>query len=171
MIQSFFKKEKPKLYLDSVLVIPRNEWKTVDEWNWIRRKEDFEQEARQKLESLFNFPHVSTANNVGSKDLAIEVALLKIQGGEFDALDFGVGAIPILWRPKVSLKARLYRISGGKTFSTFSVTKKISWKFYLLRTFSLRGFFRYKPLFDQEDINHLLYEACSELIHKMSKKL
>jgi len=70
-----------------VIVIPRSEWKTFDEWNWIKRKEDFEQNAKQNLEMLFNFPHVSTAENLGKKDVALEVALLKIQGGEFDALD------------------------------------------------------------------------------------
>jgi len=171
MIKSFFNKEKPRLYLDSVMVIPRNEWKTFDEWNWIKRKEDFEQNARQKLEMLFDFPHVSTAENTGKKDIALEVALLKIQGGEFNALDFGIGAIPIFWRPKVSLKARLYRIESGKTVSTFSVTEKTSWKYYLLRVISLRGIFRYKPLFDQQDIDTLLHKACTRLIKQMSKKL
>jgi hypothetical protein len=171
MIKSFFTKEKPRLYLDSVMVIPRSEWKSFDEWNWVNRKEDFEQSARQKLETLFNFPHVSTAENIGKKDVALEVALLKIQGGEFAALDFGVGAIPIFWRPKVTLKARLYGIKSGKTVSTFSVTEKVSWKYYLLRVFSLRGVFRYKPLFDQEDINMLLHKACTVLITQMSKKL
>ena len=118
-----------------------------------------------------HFCHVSTAVNIGKKDVALEVALLNIQGGEFNGLDFGIAAIPIFWRPKVSLKARLYRIESGKTVSTCSVTEKVSWKHYLLRVLSLRGIFGYKPLFDQEDMNRLLHKACSRLINHMSKKL
>ncbi len=163
------KKEKPKLFLGAIAVVPRNEFMKVDEWG-ILKGESLEDSIKVKLENLFSLPHISEKENVNDQDLALEIIVSKLQGGEFTSFQTPPIDIPIFWRPKVQIKARLFYINSKKTKSTFNVLKKMSWGQYLHRVFSLRGIIRIKPLFEPVDLEPLLYSACEQLINKLAKQ-
>ena len=88
-----------------------------------------------------------------------------------DQQALGTSGIPIFWRPKIKLVSRLYNINHRKTVKTFSVSKSVTWREFIAKQFSLRGLFRWGPLYHNEDMEILLYQACLELIDKMRKAI
>jgi hypothetical protein len=74
---------------------------------------------------------------------------------------------PILWRPKVQIRSRLYVLKSGDTKTTFSTTQKMAWKDYFSRIFSLSGLFGIRPTIDNSEIDRLLEDA----LRKLQKKL
>ena len=166
---SFLKaKEKPKLYLGSIQIVPRNEFFKSDEWG-LFKGEDLEDSIKIKLEDLFSLPNVTKDQLVNDRDLALDIVVSKLQGGEFTSIQTVPFDIPIFWRPKVQIKARLFYINSKKTKSTFEVSRKMPWGQYLTRVFSFRGIIRIKPLFDSVDLEPILYSACENLIAKLAK--
>lgn len=168
MLSSFRKKEKSKLYLGAIVVVPRNELKRFDEWGFFKG-EPLDDEIREKFEQLFSLPRIPEGKAVNDTDLALEIVVPNIQGGEFTSAQISPFDIPIFWRPKVSIKARLFFINSKKTKASFEVNEKMPWSEYFSRVLSIRGIIRYKPLFDAKELEPMVYKACSKLIYQMSK--
>lgn len=169
VFSKIFKKAKPRVYLDKMVVAPRGEFEKMDSWG-LFKGEDLEEGIRGKLTDIFSLPHISSRVDRKENDLALEIVVLKVQGGEFEGAHFGeLGAIPIFWRPKIEVAARLYYIESGKTHSSYKAKEKMSWGMYFAGVFSLRGFFRYKPIFGVENLEPILYRACEKLLVKMVK--
>jgi hypothetical protein len=82
-----------------------------------------------------------------------------LAGGVWN-LSLGDAGIPIFfpffWRPKITVTCRLYYLQSQKTKRAFSVTKKMRWREFFGRQFTLRAFFNYRPTFDAEDMKRLL---------------
>ena len=172
MLSRIFKKEKPKLWLGVVAVAPRSDLgRHFDEWNIFGRREDLDTSIRKTLENIFDLPLASSVNNPESNDYSLDIVVPKFQSG--DAWDVSLGDIgfPLIWRPKIEIGARLVNLKSGKTVYTTTVKAKLKWRNYFARLFTLRGIFRFKPLFDSNDMNHLLHEACISLLKKLRKAI
>jgi len=170
MFSNLFKKKPERVYIDSLVVAPRDEISKIDEWGGFKSV-DLEGSAKERLIEIFQLHHVSQRVGVEKNDLALDVVVINLQGGEFSSFQTSDFIIPILWRPKVQIRSRLYYIESNKHKASFSVTVKMPWREYLSRLFSLNGLVRYKPLFDFNDIDILLTKASLELIQKMIKSL
>ena len=170
MFEKLLKKKKPRVFLGTLAVVPRTDFKKIDEWG-IFKKEDVDSELRKSLEEIFNLPMASEIDNPLKNDLVLDVIIPKYQlGGAWD-VELGVFGFPIFWRPKVEIKSRLYNLKSKKTKKVFSATEKLNWGAYWSRFFSWRGLFRFRPLFDKDDMNQLMYKACHKLLLKMTKSI
>lgn len=171
MLSKIFRADKPRVYLDKIVVVSRDEFDRVDEWG-LFKSESLEEGVRQRLEEVFSLPHIFSCSEPKSSDLALEVVVLNVQGGVFDGVSFGeFGGLPLLWRPKVEIVARLYYANSGKTHSSYKAKEKMSWRKYFSGVFSLRGLLRYKPIFGINDIEPILYKACEKLLFSMAKSI
>lgn len=169
VLSKIFKRKKSRVYLDKMVVAPREEFYKIDGWG-LFKSEDLEEGIRSKLEGLFSLPHISTCTDTKETDLALELVVLKVQGGEFHGLDLaGFVGMPILWRPKIEVAARLYYIESGKTHSSFKAKEKMPWGEYLSVVFSLNGMFRLRPMFGVKELEPILYRACEKLLIDMVK--
>ncbi|WP_370977852.1 hypothetical protein [Agaribacterium sp. ZY112] len=169
MLKRFFKKKKFSLYLGSLAVAPRSDFRRhFDEWSAFG-KEDLDSSLRAQLIEIFELPLASTISQPTDTDLALDVVVPEFQSG--DILDVALGdmGFPLAWRPKVDVAARIYKLDTGKTIHTASVTAKLGWKQYFSRLFTWRAFIRLKPMFDSSDLNLLLQRACLELLSKLRK--
>ncbi len=172
MLNRIFKKEKPRLWLGVVAVAPRSDLgRHLDEWNIFAQREDLDTSIRQTLESIFDLPHASNAQDPKNNDYALDIVVPKFQSG--DAWDVSLGDLgfPLIWRPKIEIGARLVNLKSGKTVYTTMVKAKLKWRSYFARLFTLRTILRFKPMFDSNDMNHLLQEACISLLHKLRKAI
>jgi hypothetical protein len=160
------------VYLDSIHVAPRGYFETYDEWGWFKKSEDFEDGIRDAIEDIFKLPHITSESDVRKTDLGLQVVVLKYQGGEFDFVNINSFVIPFFWRPKIEIRSRLYYLKSQKTFSEFKIVEKVSLSNYLKRLISINGLIlRYKPLYNKEDMVHLLLIGSITLINKMRSKL
>lgn len=168
MISRLFNKAKPRVYLGKVVVAPRNEVKKIDQWG-LFQSEDLEEGIRAKINGIFSLPYLDERDGEKKSDLALEVVILKVQGGELESATLEDIALPIFWRPKIEIAARLYNIDSGKTYKTFETIEKMSWLQYFSGVFSLRGLVRYRPMFGVKELEPLLYRACERVLIYMAK--
>ncbi len=168
MFSKLYRREKKKVYLGRLVVAPRGKFETWDSWG-LFKSEDLEGEIRSKLEGLFSLPTIDERSEPKKSDLALEVVVLKLQGGEFEFADLGsLGGFPVFWRPKIEVAARLYNIESGKTHASSKAKEKMPWSQYLSGVLSFRGLFRYKPIFGVSEIEPLLYRACEKILVKLA---
>ena len=126
---------------------------------------------RKKLEEVFCLHSISSIAEPKKSDVGLDVVIVTLHGGDAFTVNFGTAGIPIFWRPKIKLVSRLYNIKQNKTIKTFSVSKSVTWREFIANLFSLRGLFRWGPLYHNEDMELLLYQACLELLDKMRKAI
>lgn len=166
-----FKRERPRVYLGTIAVAPRVDLKRkFDEWG-VFEHADLDSSLRSNLAGIFTLPLASENIEPSDNDFGLDVIVPRFQSGDAWNLELGEISFPIFWRPKIQISSRLYSLKTNKTKLTFSVTKKLSWRKFFGRVFSLRGFFRFRPMFDSHDMEHLLYLGCEELLVKMQKAL
>jgi hypothetical protein len=169
VFKRIFKKEKPRLWLGTVAVAPRNDLgRHLDEWSIFGRS-DLDSSIRKTLENIFDLPSATNAEKPDSNDYALDIVVPKFQSGDAWGVSLGDIGFPLVWRPKLEIGSRLINLETGKTVYTATVKVKLTWRKYFARLFTLRGIIRFKPLFDSNDINQLLHEACIKLLHKLRK--
>lgn len=172
MLNKIFKREKPRLWLGTVAVAPRNDvGRHFDEWSIFAYREDLDTSLRKTLESIFDFPLASGVIKPESNDYSLDIIVPKFQSGDSLGVSLVDIGFPLFWRPKLEIGARLVNLKSGKTVYTTTVKAKLRWRNYFARLFSLRGILRFSPLFDANDMNHLLYEACLALLPKLRKAI
>tara|TARA_R110002050_G_scaffold71671_3_gene154068 strand:+ start:807 stop:1331 length:525 start_codon:yes stop_codon:yes gene_type:complete len=167
-----FQRSKSKsLYLAGIFVVPRTDWETMDESGWNDASAiDIEEHTRKRLNSVFELPSIPCDTELEDNDLALEIALLNVQGGVFTIFDIGP-EIPVFWRPKVKIKARLFYPLTGKTKKTFQVSSKVGWLQFIYRILQPKPFFGIAPAFNERDIDLLLSQSCNELLLKIRKSI
>ena len=169
MLDRFLKREKPRVFLGTLAVVPRKDMKRyVDQWGMFR-KERFDDDLRTTLEGIFALPPASEVTAPNSTDLGLDVLVPSFQSGDYLDLWLGDMGLPIFWRPKVTVVCRLYYLKSQETKRTFSVTQKMPWGEFVSRQLTLRAIFRFRPTFDTEDMKRLLYGACHSLLNKLRK--
>ena len=164
------KKEKPRVFLGSLSVVPRTSIKKIDKWAFYK-EENIDSELRKILEEIFSLPPVSEAIDPLKTDLVLDIVIPKYQLGFGGIADIGLIEFPLFWRPKVQVKARLYNLQSKKTKHVFSSTTVISgWKFFN-GVFSFRNLFGFHPAFTKTDMNYLLYNTCSNILQQIQQKI
>jgi hypothetical protein len=68
MFSKFFKREKPRVFLGTLSIVPRTDFKKIDEWG-VFYKEDIDSEFRKSLEEIFTLPSASEVKNPLKTDL------------------------------------------------------------------------------------------------------
>jgi len=169
----FRKREKPRVFLGTIVVVPRAGMKPrFDQWSAFQQ-EELEAPLQATLQRVFSLPPASEVRDPLPTDLGLDVFVPSFQSGDFLSLSLGDLGIPIfwvfLWRPKVTVTCRLYSLQTRETKCTYSVTRKMPWREYVSRLFTLRAFFRFRPIFSADDLNHLLCLACHSLLNKLTR--
>ena len=170
MFGKLFKREKPRVYLGNMAIMPRSSLKKIDEWG-IKGNESLEGPLYSSLQEIFSLPSLDTLENPKESDLALDVFISDYQAGE--VLDFNLGEIgfPIFWRPKVEVKSRLYVIKTKEIKTVITINEKLKWSNFISRLFTWRAMLRLRPIFDKDDMEVLLYKACEKHLIKLRKSI
>lgn len=169
MLGRFLKRERPRVYLGTVAVVPRKDIKRFLDQCAMLRDESFDTSLRTTLQEIFALPPAGEVAAATSTDLGLDVLIPSFQSGDYWDVSLGVIVFPIFWRPKITVASRLYYLKSGKTKHTFLVTQKLTWREFLSRLFTWRAFLRLQPMFDAKDMDRLLYLACHKVLNKLRK--
>lgn len=122
------------------------------------------------LNDMFSAPLANAVVDPGPSDLAYDIALQGLRRGM--AADVGLGGfgVPLFWRPKVRLVAKLYELQSKKTKATFSVTQRMPWPEFLYRLLSWRVMLNLEHPGRRSDLEHLLRRAGERLKDWLEKK-
>jgi hypothetical protein len=172
MFESIFKnKEKSRVFLGALAVVPRTDIKRYFEDNSSFEDTELDTILHQNLTEIFSLLHAKNVTSPMATDLVLDVVIPKFQSGNILDASLGDIGFPVFWRPKITLTARLYSLTSQKTKSCFWVTEKMEWRQYFRRILSWKVLFLLKPAFDQQDIELLLYQACKKILWKIQKSL
>jgi hypothetical protein len=169
----FQKREKPRVFLGMLIVVPRTGIKPSFDQSGAFGKEDIDTSMRSTLQDIFSLPPASEVSAPSPTDLGLDVFIPSFQSGGIWNISLGDIGIPFFclffWRPKVTVTCRLYYLKSQKTKCSFSVTKKMRWREFVRRQFTVQAFFGLRPIFCAEDMNRLLSLACHALLNKLIK--
>ena len=169
MLGRFLKREKSRVFLGTVAVMPRKDIKRFLDQSGMLRDEKLDTSLHTTLQEIFKLPHVSEVVAPTAGDLGLDILISSFQSGDYWDVSLGVIDFPIFWRPKVTVVSRLYYLASTKTKHIVSVTQKLSWREFLSRLFTWRTFLRLQPMFDAKDMDRLLYLACHKVLNKLRK--
>jgi len=120
---------------------------------------------RQQLEEIFYFPEISPLDQHLDRDMGLDVVVPVFHTGGSASFD----SIPLFWRPRVSLCARLYYLKTGEILRVFKVTEKAKWNEYLTRTFEWRQMFGFSETFRKQDMEILVSRGSVRLLQEIAK--
>ena len=177
-LRKLFRRERPRIFLGALAVAPRSDFKRYFEYTrthgpfdlegWLNPK-DIDTELRTALTDLFALPPVSCRETPRDSDLALDVIIPEFQAGQFLPINAGPVLVPIMWRPKVKVGARLYVIDTGETRSTHTVSEKLRWRETCRRVLSPKAIFWGSPAFSADDTKRLFYAACIKLLERVKR--
>jgi hypothetical protein len=171
VLNKILRKEKPRVYLGTLAVAPREDIKRhLDQWG-LFKTEDLDTKLRQSLKEIFSLPSAIEVSDPKSNDLVLDIMITKFQSGDAWDITLGEFGFPLMWRPKVTVSSRLYYLMSEKTKANFSITEKMKLNQYIIRLLTWRAILRFQPIFDTKDIEYLLYKACHRLLLKIQKEI
>ncbi len=166
----FWKKEKPRVFLGTLRIIPRDDFnRHLEVWD-VETRNRVALRIYDYLEEFFELPLVSEIEKPVRSDLGLDITVLSWQLGQAKELRLGVWSIPLVWRPKIVVQARLFFLRTGKNKSSYIVTEKMTWGVFIDRVYSWRNFFnRFSIRFEENDIKYLLYQASIKVLKKTAQ--
>lgn len=122
-----------------------------------------------ELSDLLALPKADTVDSPSASDIGVDVALQSYWSGS--ATDFSLGAVglPLYWRPKVRLAAKLYGLQSKQLRDAFHVTRRMPWSIYLLRVLSWRVLLGLEHPARRSDLEFLLRQATESLLVRLRK--
>jgi len=159
---------KPRVYLGTIAIVPRKDIK--------RFIENFPADTDPRLESAFHgtlreifaLPPPPPADDIRKTDLCIDINMPGYNTGEASELHLWDLGVPLIWRPKIELRARLRRLSNRKTVKIVSITERPAWREYLSQVFFWRTVFVQRRVFDEADMEVLLNRASLRLLERIA---
>lgn len=162
-------KSRPRVFLGTLAVVPREDIKWVLEDMFGDPGSEIEGFLHDQLEEIFALPQASTADPVLESDLCIDVYIPGFHSGSADMLQVTHWHVPLFWRPKIELRARLYRLHDRKLIKTFMVTEKPTLREFWSAALSWRSVFGSGEAFDEKDLAYLLNRGAVRLLQKIVK--
>lgn len=117
-----------------------------------------------ELEELLDFPRAVAVEVPRSTDLAFDVVLDAYRFGNATDLSLGAADLPMYWRSKVRLSARLYGLQSNQTKATLRVTQKMPWLTFFSRVLSWRVLLGLEQPSRRSELQALLRQAGEKLI-------
>lgn len=168
MLEKIFKKEKPRVYLGTLVVAPRRGIKmSFDSWD-LTGVVELDDKLKKSLKEIFCLPPSGSRSEVLESDLILDVLISEFQLGTalFSEIPF-----PIFWRPKVTLVSKLSNLNSGKTVRILSVKEKMQWGEFFRRLLTFQGLIGLRPVFNINDLEILLYIGSSNVLTKIKNSI
>ncbi len=173
-LRILFKRERPRVYLGTITVVPRADFKRYFEHDYpypipVANLES-EEKITDGLAEIFALPLASEAQSPTSSDLVLDVVVPHFQLGHVILEDLGKFPLFLFWRPRIEVRSRLRSFKTQKPIATFAVKEKLPWGEFVKQSTRVK-FVPILSLRRQADMDNLLNQACVRLIKKMVAKI
>lgn len=165
MFGKWLRRPKSRVFLGTLAVLPRTDWKRYLEWS--SKRDEVDQTLRQTLIEIFALPLAEQVEDPLDSDLCLDVAVPSFQTGAGGIVHASEVIVPFLWRPKVTVVGRLRYLKSGQTKKLCKVTEKLPWREFF--SFDLSSWFWGRSRGRPERMQKLLYLACIALLERLRK--
>ena len=163
MLRSLLKREPPRVLVGNLGITSGNLLRHLEGLSGIAPPA-FERALLIELAEMLPLPKVETLDNPLATDMALDVVVQGLRSGSATDLSLGAVGLPLYWRPKVRLAARLYHLRSRQPKATFQVTQRMPWSVYLSRVLSWRVLAGLELPARRTDLEQLLRQATTRLL-------
>ena len=155
---------KPAVYLNSIEVRSGAEPELLREYYSLDCGE-FRDALRTRLDRLLALPGLPGTIDPESDALALDLLIPDVEKGvrTFDTR-YGLFQFDPMWRPQLTVRARLFALVTGETVVQDSVTEKMPFAEYYSRVFSLRSLVGPRSRFINDDLQDLALAGCLRIL-------
>jgi hypothetical protein len=115
------------------------------------------------------WPPVRDAGLPGPTDLAVDFDLVTYRHGISTLVSFDSVTIPLFWRPKVTLTARLYYLQSRQPLRTINVTESMPLAVFLRGILSLKVSLGTEPPAGRKELEELIRLASARLRRSLER--
>lgn len=164
----FFRSSQPKIYLGNVCAIPRKDFLRNFEGGFFGG-EKWPANLLEELRALLAYPSISELITADGSELAVDVAIESYsRGGWAYYSGGGLLSIPLLWRPKIQLMAKLYSVKTGKQRQVIRVVQRSSWGNYSSAISNWKVYLGFSSATTDPMLSELLRGAAQQLKLKIA---
>lgn len=120
-----------------------------------------------EIVELLALPHADAADAPLATDLVVDVAVQSYRYGSVQDISLGLVGIPLYWRPRVRLAARICGRQPGRAKAIVQVTQCMPWSAYFSRLLDWRVLAGREHPARRSDLNVLLRQATASLLTKV----
>ncbi|MEL7312721.1 MAG: hypothetical protein AAFN07_14500 [Pseudomonadota bacterium] len=167
----FAKLRRPKvraLYLGAITVVPKSEL-NEQEQAFVWSKLDPVAIIEYEIRDIFQLPPITNAQEPGKGDIGVDVFVSDFRLGALNDVWAFPLSIPLVWRPRIELRARLFNLMTSETVSEFSATARMPLSQFIRRTLHPAALFHIRPTATQNDLIRLTQEASIAVLEKIRK--
>jgi hypothetical protein len=165
-----FRKPPTTLYVGALLVQPRRDFLRHLEGGLFEGA-SLDSALQQQLLEVFSLPRASEVQNPQDGDMAVDVVVESYSRGGSGEVSTSSLYLPVLWRPKVRIGARIYYIKTGRYKATAKVTRRMGWGEYLSSLLHWKVYFGFSSPASRRRLEQLLAKAAAELKTKVQRAL
>ncbi|NNE21486.1 MAG: hypothetical protein HKN11_02640 [Rhizobiales bacterium] len=164
---------KPRVFLGVAAVLPRTDVKRHFEEIVAGSVIELDTNLQSALKHLFSMPLLTARDDPLDDDRVLDVIVTHHQAGGAEVVQLDEYAIPLAWRPKVTVTARLSDVETNAPINTYVVTEKQPWLPFIQTKARLPDFEQllWGTIFDNKIVIRLLYRACIKVLTLVKKDL
>jgi len=160
-------KRQPRIFLGTIAVSPEKGIKRWFESFVLAPERDLDIHIEKQLLDIFYFPSVSTLDEALERDMQLDIAVPAFHTG--DSVWAHNYPVLWLWRPRVTLYARLTYPKTSKVLKVLKVTERSTWWEFFSRSHEFRPMLRITETFRRDDMEMLVARASVRLLNKIAK--
>ena len=163
MLRSLMKREPPRVFVGNLGITSGNLVRHLEGLSGVAPPA-LDRALLMELAELLPLPKVETVDSPLATDMAFDVVVQGYRSGSATDLSLGAVGLPLYWRPKVRLAARLYHLRSRQSKATFQVTQRMPWSVYLSRVLSWRVLAGLELPARRNELEQLLRQATARLL-------
>jgi len=132
--------KKPRVYLGNIDVVDRTKGATWIEKTFSPEYKDLDTKLTEFLKSIVTLPLASTNVDPKPNDFAIDLLVPNYESGDMGGINLGDIALPLFFRPRSTVRCRLYNLHSLEVVQEVSHTEVMAWPRYISTIFSLKSF-------------------------------
>lgn len=158
-----------RLFLGSVGIVPRSEFASIEQLG-LAPSIDPEPTLEKEIREIFALRPLAEADDPGTNDYGIDVLVASFRTGAALGAHLASLTVPVFWRPRVELKARVFSLSSGKTVATAAATSRMGYRAFARRLLKPAAILSLRPAVSAEDLVQLTREASFALLAQVKRK-
>lgn len=172
-IKRLLTRRKPRVFLGTTAVLPRTDIKRHFESIVAGAVIELDTSLQSALTHLFSMPLLTARDDPLDDDRVLDVIVTHHQAGGAELITLDEMAIPLAWRPQVTVTARLSDVETNTPINTYVVTEKQPWLPFIKFQGKLPDFEQllWGAVFDNKIVTRLLYRACTKVLTLVKKDL
>ncbi|MEM1378354.1 MAG: hypothetical protein AAGG69_13295 [Pseudomonadota bacterium] len=159
--------QKARIFLNSITVVPRSGLKKILENNSSTLSEYDDDIIQTTLTSFLQLPDASEQATFESNDLGLDIIVPEFEFGSVGLAHAGPIIVPLNWRAKLTMTARLFEIETNQTIRSATVKHIQPMSQFLKKLRSPGRLLSFERNLSAEEVERMIIHVAVQLLRKV----